>query len=105
MNTQEAHSDKFRVLIAGGGVAAIETALALTHFAADHVQMTVLAPNDEFVYRPMTVGEPFSFAGARRYPLAPIAKDVAAELIPGALQWVDHERSVAHTEDGQELPY
>ena len=31
--------------------------------------MRVLAPNDEFVYRPMTVREPFAFAAAKRYPL------------------------------------
>lgn len=105
MTTQDTHSEKFRVLIAGGGVGAIETALALQHLAAARVEMTMLAPNDEFVYRPMTVAEPFSFAGARRYPLAPIARDLNAELLKDSLSWVDHAGRVAHTGDGHALAY
>jgi sulfide:quinone oxidoreductase len=105
MTTQDANSEKFQVLIAGGGVAAIETALALRHLAADRVKVTMLAPDEEFVYRPMTVGEPFSFAGARRYPLAPIARDLNAELLKGTLDWVDHAGRLAHTGDGQALVY
>ncbi len=105
MTTQDTHPEKFRVLIAGGGVAALETALALKHLAADRVQMTVIAPNDEFVYRPMTVREPFSFLGARRYPLEPILEHVGAELVRDKLGWVDHELRVAHTENEQQLEY
>ncbi|MFI4990196.1 MAG: NAD(P)/FAD-dependent oxidoreductase [Solirubrobacterales bacterium] len=105
MTTQDTHSEKFRVLIAGGGVAALETALALKQLAADRVQMTVIAPNDEFVYRPMTVREPFSFLGARRFPLEPMLEDIGAELLRDKLGWVDHELRVAHTETGQQLEY
>ncbi|MHB8234454.1 MAG: NAD(P)/FAD-dependent oxidoreductase [Solirubrobacteraceae bacterium] len=105
MTTRDTHSEKFRVLIAGGGVAAIETALALQHLAADRVKVTMLAPNEEFVYRPMTVAEPFSFAGAHRYPLARIARDLEAELIKGSLSWVEHKKNLAHTVDGQALAY
>lgn len=105
MTTQDTRSGDFKVLIAGGGVAAIETALALQHLAADRVKVTMLAPNEEFVYRPMTVAEPFSFAAARRYPLAPIARDLEAELVNGSLSWVDHDRKVAHGSDGQTFHY
>ncbi len=105
MTTRDPSSQKLRVLIAGGGVAAIETALALHDLAADRVEVSVLAPNDEFVYRPMTVREPFSFTGARHYPLAPIARDVGAELLPGSLAWVDPARRIAHTDAGEEIAY
>ena len=40
---------KLRVLIVGGGVAALETALALRELAPEQTATTVLAPNDEFV--------------------------------------------------------
>lgn len=93
------------MLIAGGGVAALETALALKDLAADRVEMTLIAPNEEFVYRPMTVREPFSFAGARHYALEPIVADVGAELVRDTLGWVDHELRVAHTEKGLQLEY
>lgn len=105
MTTQDTNPEKLRVLIAGGGVAALETALALQHLAADRVRMTVIAPNEEFVYRPMTVREPFSFLGARRFPLEPILEDAGAELVRDKLGWVDHEMRVAHTEKGQQLEY
>jgi sulfide:quinone oxidoreductase len=105
MTTQDTHSEKFRVLIAGGGVAALETALALKELAGDRVQMTVIAPNEDFVYRPMTVREPFSFLGARHYPLEPILADIGAELVRDKLGWVDHGLRVAHTEHEQQFEY
>ena len=50
MSTSSTATANFRVLIAGGGVAALEAALAL------------LAPADECVYRPLRVKEPFAYA-------------------------------------------
>jgi NADH dehydrogenase FAD-containing subunit len=52
-------ADALEVVIAGGGVAALETALALHELAGDRVKLTLLAPNADFVYRPMAVLEPF----------------------------------------------
>ena len=66
MTTTGSHS-KLRVVIVGGGVAALETALALPQLAPELTAVTVIAPNGELVYRPMTVGEPF--ACPRRPPL------------------------------------
>ena len=71
-HTEDVRDEKLRVVIVGGGVAAIETALALHELAPDHTDVTVIAPNTEFVYRPMTVREPFAYGQAHRYPLAPI---------------------------------
>jgi len=98
-------SDKFRVLIAGGGVAGLEATLALKELAGDRVRMTVLAPNEEFVYRPLAVREPFSYGTARRYPLAPIVGDAGAELRAGELARVDRATRTVHTADGAALGY
>lgn len=105
MSTPETTPQKLRVLIAGGGVAALETVLALQDLAGERVQMRVLAPNQEFVYRPMTVREPFAFANASHYALAPILAQAGAELIHDELAWVDPAEHVAHTSSGQELAY
>ncbi|MGN6166895.1 MAG: hypothetical protein ACTHQQ_01815, partial [Solirubrobacteraceae bacterium] len=57
------------VLIAGGGVAGLEAALALRDLAGERVTTMILAPEADFVYRPMRVMEPFAYPEAKRYPL------------------------------------
>jgi sulfide:quinone oxidoreductase len=94
-----------RVLIAGGGVAALEAALALRELAGERVSTTLLAPEPEFVYRPMRVREPFAYRAARRYPLEDIARDVGAELKQDAFKWLDPTQRVVHTEAGEQLAY
>jgi sulfide:quinone oxidoreductase len=96
---------KLRVLIVGGGVGALEAALALRQMAPEQTDVTVLAPNEEFVYRPMTVGEPFGYATAHSYPLAPIVAAAGAELRAGELDWVDRGERLVHTAGGEEIAY
>jgi sulfide:quinone oxidoreductase len=93
------------VLIVGGGVAALEAALALADLAGELTRVTVLAPNAEFVYRPLAVREPFAYGRADRFALAPIVEDARATLIADRLSWVDPGERVAHTEGGRALPY
>jgi thioredoxin reductase len=87
--TTTPNPEKLRVVIVGGGVAALETVLALAHLAPELTDMTLIAPNPEFVYRPMTVREPFAYGQARRYPLAPIVHGASAKLLADELAWVD----------------
>lgn len=93
------------MIIAGGGVAALETALALSELAPSHTDVSVIAPNTEFVYRPMTVREPFAYEPARRYPLAPIIHDAGAELLSDELAWIDPVGQIAHTEADKQISY
>jgi len=98
-------SEPFRVLVVGGGVAALESALALRDLAGDRVATTMLAPNPEFVYRPMTVREPFGYSTAKRYSLEDIASDIGVELVRDAFKWLDPSTRTAHTENGRTLTY
>jgi sulfide:quinone oxidoreductase len=93
------------VLVVGGGVGALETVLALHELAGELTEVTVLAPNDEFVYRPMTVREPFSYPSASRYPLAPILQEAGAELVADELVEVEAAKRLVRTASGAELPY
>lgn len=104
MTIQDSQS-KLRVVIAGGGVAALETLLALGALAPERIAATVIAPNAEFVDRPMTVREPFAYARAQRYELAPIVRDAGAELLVDELAWVDPARRIVHTQSGAEIEY
>jgi sulfide:quinone oxidoreductase len=83
----------------------METALALAELAPDRTATTVLAPNDEFIYRPMTVVEPFAYPIANRYPLAQMVSDAGAELVSDELSWVDPASHTVHTAGDQALEY
>src|SRR6476661_6050585 len=63
-----------RVVIAGGGVAALEALLALSADAGPLVDVTLVADTDTFTYRSLQVGEAFGADAARRYPLASLAR-------------------------------
>jgi len=54
------------VLIVGGGVAALETLIALRDLAGDRVTVTLVAPETNFTYRPMTVAQPFHLGRRER---------------------------------------
>src|SRR5271154_2279075 len=105
MTPESSSTDKLRVIVAGGGVAALETVLALADLAPDRTDVTVLAPNSEFVYRPMTVAEPFAYGTARRYPLAPIVADAGGRLLADELVRVDPSSRTIHTKSDQPIPY
>lgn len=105
MTDANAPQEQFNVVIAGGGVAALEAALALRELGGERIATTILAPDPEFVYRPMTVCEPFAYATARRYPLERIAQDIGAELNNDRFKWLDREPRTVHTQSGDELSY
>jgi sulfide:quinone oxidoreductase len=93
------------VVIAGGGVAAIEAALALRDLGGERLTLKLIAPNAEFSYRPMTVREPFAYAQADSYSLPQVASDVGAELIVEEFGWVDPGERVAYTAAGVAVAY
>jgi sulfide:quinone oxidoreductase len=95
----------FNVVVAGGGVAGLEAALALRELGGESIATTLLAPNPEFVYRPLTVREPFGYPVAKRYQLEEIARDIGVNLLSDGFKWLDSERHRIHTEAGDQLPY
>jgi len=105
MPAQAASERKLRVLIAGAGVGGLEGVLALADLAPDGTELTVIAPDAEFVYRPMTVREPFAYSLAARYPVERIVHHAGAELLVDGLEWVDPTGQVAHTSTGAHLAY
>ena len=94
-----------RVVITGGGVAALETLIALRDLAGDRVAITLVAPEEAFTYRPMTVAQPFSVGRARRYDLSEIANRFGAALLRDTVAEVDADARTVRTGSGQLLPY
>ena len=96
---------RLRVLIVGGGIAALEAAFALHALAGGGVFTRVLAPDDMFMDRPRTIGVPFNRGFPEHFPLAPLVAEAGAELVRSELVEVDPQRRVAITVDGEEHPY
>lgn len=94
-----------RVLIAGGGVAALELLLALRVYARSDVVITLLTANAEFAPRAMTVAEPFERGGAARHEWLQIADDQRAGLVLDRLVAVDAAERIAFTHDGRRIHY
>ena len=95
----------FRVAIAGGGIAGLEALIALRALAGDRVDITLVAPEPDFTYRPMTVQEPFSPTPAERRELAPIAAEFGAGLEPHRVAGVRPDDRVLELDDGSEVAY
>ena len=93
------------VLVAGGGIAALEAVLALRVLAGPALEIELLAPGEDFVYRPGAVMLPFGRGEARHVPLADLAADQSLTHRRGALAEVDAAGRVAHTDGGEALPY
>jgi sulfide:quinone oxidoreductase len=94
-----------RVLIAGGGVAGLETLLALQALAADRVDVTIVAPELRFSNRSMAVDQPFKRARLRGFRLELAAAELGARWHRGTLDRVEHAQRRAVTKTGDALAY
>ena len=98
-------STQTHVVIAGGGVAAVELALALHDLASNRISMTIVAPQAEFELRPLRTAEPFSHDHVRRHSLAELAARVGAELVADSVAEVQPERHGVVLGGGRSLSY
>jgi sulfide:quinone oxidoreductase len=93
------------VVIAGAGVAGLETALALRALAEERVAVEILAQQPDLVYKPLAVAEPFRMAEVRRFPLRALAETGGFRLRHGALAAVDAEQKRIELADGGRIGY
>ena len=94
-----------RVVIAGGGAAAIEAMIAMRELMDGFVGIDMVTPESAFVYRPLLVAEPFGLSERVSFDLGEIAADHAAELHVGPVEVVDPDEKVVKMEGGPVLPY
>jgi sulfide:quinone oxidoreductase len=94
-----------KVVIAGGGIAGLEALMALRDLAGERAEITLVAPEPEFVYRPWLVEEPFSPTPAERRELEPLAAEFGARFVRQPLARMRPDDAVAELGDGTELGY
>jgi sulfide:quinone oxidoreductase len=96
---------RYRVLIAGGGVAALEAMVALRTLAEERVDIELLAPDRDFFYRPLAVAEPFGAGEALRFDIRALATGCGARHRTGSLAAVSAGGHRATTAHGESLAY
>jgi sulfide:quinone oxidoreductase len=94
-----------RVLMVGGGVAALEGILALHDLAEERVEVTLLSPDSEFRSRPASVAVPFGGGPVYRYPISDVTAAAGALYTRGALLQVDAAAHRAVTDTDEALAY
>lgn len=104
--TLDAMSDEpERIVIAGAGVSGLEAALCLREELRDHAAITLLAAEPEFAFRALGTGAAFGMPRARRHDLAPLARDIGAELIVNPLIGVEPARDAVRLASGATLEF
>jgi len=93
------------VLIAGGGVAGLEAMLGLRSAAPADVRVTLLSPDEDFVYRPLATGEPFGRTEVTSYSIDRLTAEHGAEWRKDAIVSVDPVQRSVTTVDGEPLDY
>lgn len=94
-----------KIVIAGGGVAALEVLLGLRLLLGEDAEITLISPQDEFVYRPMAITEPFGGPAMPTFDLTELLVDQRPQLIHDSLTAIDPVNRVATTATGRELPF
>lgn len=94
-----------RVVIVGGGFAALELLLALRALAEERVAVTLLTPQRDFIYRPTATEEAFGATEVRRFDLAEIAAEQGAALRLDAVEAVAPRVRRIRTTSGANLDY
>jgi sulfide:quinone oxidoreductase len=96
---------RLRVVVAGGGIAGLETMVALRGVVGGRVDLTLVEPRDELTIRALEIFEPFGVGHPRRYPLAELAADLDARLHRDTVAHVDRYERHARLQSGEELDY
>jgi sulfide:quinone oxidoreductase len=93
------------VVIAGAGVAGLETLLALHRLAGTRARVQLIAPEDEFIYRPLAVAEPFRLASPAHLEIRQLAERHGARFRRDALARLDADHRVLYLQSGRMLSY
>ena len=94
-----------RVVIVGGGIAALEAALALHDLAGTQVRVTLIAPEPDFMLQPLDVVWPFADWHPRRVPFERFMDERGGHFRRTVVLSVDAARQTVRCATGADEPY
>jgi len=105
IRTPHAALPSLRVVVVGGGIAGVETLLALRALTGDALALTLVSPAEQLHYRPYSVLEPFSARMTRHYDIEEICEDLGVEHVRDAAAAVDPIARTVATAGGERIGY
>lgn len=103
--SSSSHTDACRVVIVGGGIAALEAVLALHDVAATEMRVTVIAPESQFTPRPVDTALEPSSADVGRLDLASFMNDHGGRFRRAAMHSIDADLRVVRCATGGDEHY
>jgi len=97
--------EPLRVVVVGGGIAALETVLALHHLAEGQLDVTLVAPEERFVMRPLATARPFSRGVADTLSLEDFMHEHGGRFVRDAVTMVDADTNTVVCAGGSRLAY
>ena len=94
-----------RVVIAGGGIAAMEAMLALHELAGRRIRMEMIAPGEQMLHRAASVARPFGLGGPPPASLEELTRQCGARRRRGSVVSVDVGRRQVATNGGEFVHY
>ena len=93
------------VVVVGAGAAATEAVFVLREHGGARMRITVIAPEEGPAPRALPVAEPFFALRHRVRPLAALARELGAAVVPGRVVAVDDHRHRVHLNGGRTVGY
>lgn len=94
-----------KILIVGGGVAALEACLALRWDRSCDAEVTLLTASRNFTFRALSVLEPFGLSAAPQFAIAEVISDCVSEIVYDELSSIDVDAREATTASGSKLKF
>ena len=94
-----------RIVVVGGGVAGLETLLALRTLAGERLELTLVTTQKAFSYRPLAAAPPLGIGRAQPLPLERAAHEMQATLVTDTVEAVDPEHGFVRSASGEAIPY
>jgi sulfide:quinone oxidoreductase len=105
MERSAGSSSSVHVVIAGAGIAGVETLLALRALGNEAVRVTLIAPEPTLFYRPAATAEAFADGAPRTYDVKAITADLGADYNQARLVFVGSRQRYIRLSSGIRVTY